>query len=243
VKYFKGAAQRIGWLFVVATVAGVSSVVVMSSTLGADDLLSAVHSDQGSLIVGEMLIFVMLAAMAGTAVLLFPVLRNHSEALALGYVLARTLEVVVLSVGMIAGLLLVPLSWDYATAGGADGASAAVLAESLEDASDWTGYLGAQMIFSMSALVLNWVFLRSGLIPRWLSVWGLVGVPLMFASGLLVMFESLNANASMLNLLVVPLAVQEMAMAIWLIVKGFCDVTIPDPASDAPRGAASAISG
>jgi len=235
VKYFKGTAQRIGWLFVLATVAGVSSVVVMSSTLGDDDLLSAVHASQGSLVVGEMLIFVMLAAMVGTAALLAPILRKHSETLALSYVLARTLEVVVLTVGMVAGLLLVPLSWDYATAGGADASSAAVLAASLKDASDWTGYLGAQMIFSISALVLNWAFLRNGLIPRWLSLWGLVGVPLMFASGLLVMFESLNSNASTLNVLVVPLAVQEMAMAIWLIVKGFCDVTTPDPASDAPH--------
>lgn len=234
-KYFNGPAQRIGWLFVVATVAGVLSVVVMSSTLGDDDLLAAVHSSQGSLIVGELLIFVMLAAMVGTAVLLSPVLRNHSETLALSYVLARTLEVVVLAVGMVAGLLLVPLSWDYATAGGGDAASASVLAASLKDASDWTGYLGAQMIFSISALVLNWAFLRNGLIPRWLSLWGLVGVPLMFASGLLVMFESLNSNASTLNLLVVPLAVQEMAMALWLIVKGFCDVSTPDPESDTPR--------
>jgi hypothetical protein len=82
--------------------------------------------------------------------------------------------------------------------------------------------------------VLNWAFLRNGLIPRWLSLWGLIGVPFMFASGLLVMFESLNSNASTLNLLVVPLAVQEMVMAIWLIVRGFCDVAEHDPASEAP---------
>jgi len=208
---------------------------LMSSTLGDDDLLSAAHSNQGSLIVGEMLIFVMLAAMVGTAVLLAPILRAHSEPLALSYVLARTLEVVVLAVGMIAGLLLVPLSWDYAAADGGDLASARVLAQSLEASSDWTGYLGAQMIFSISALILNLAFLRNGLIPRWLSLWGLIGVPLMFASGLLVMFESLNSSASTLNLLVVPLAVQEMAMALWLIVKGFSHVTEHHRASEAPE--------
>jgi len=233
VRYFNGPAQRIGWLFVLATVAGVLSVVVMSSTLGDEDLLSAVHADQGSLIVGNMLIFVMLAAMVGTAVLLSPILRVHSETLALTYVLARLLEVVVLSVGLVAALLLVPLSWDFAAADGADLASARVLAESLKAAIDWTGYLGAQMIFSISALVLNWAFLRNGLIPRWLSLWGLIGVPLAFASGLLVMFESLNSNASTLNLLVVPLAVQEMAMALWLIVSGFRDVTEHDAALEA----------
>jgi len=230
-RFFDGPAQRIGWLFVVATAAGVLSVVMMSSTLGDDDLLSAVYSNQSSLIVGQMLIFVMLTAMVGTAVLLAPILRIHSENLALSYVLARTLEVVMIAIGLVAGLLLVPLSWDFAAAGGGDAASAAVLADSLKASSDWTGYLGAQMIFSISALVLNWAFLRNGLIPRWLALWGLMGVPLMFASGFLVMFESLNSNASALNLLVVPLAVQEMAMAIWLIVKGFADVGEHDAAS------------
>lgn len=226
-KYFKEPAQQVGWLFVLATVSGVLSVLVMSSTLGDEDLLSAVYSNQGSMVVGEMLVFVMLAAMIGTAVLLSPILGTHSETLALTYVLARTLEVVVIAIGLVAGLLLVPLSWEFAAADGGDVAGAPVLAESLKAATDWTGYLGAQMIFSISALVLNWAFLRNGLIPRWLALWGLIGVPLMFASGFLVMFESLNSNASTLNLLVVPLAVQEMAMAVWLIVKGF---TKPDPA-------------
>lgn len=221
-KYFKKPAQQIGWLFVLATVAGVLSVLVMRSTLGADDLLAAVQENQGSLLLGEMLIFIMLAAMVGTAVLLWPVLRARSETIALGYVLARLIEVVTLAIGLVAGLLLVPLGWSAAD--GVELAGADVLAETLKNASDWTGYLGAQMIFSITALVLNWAFLRYGLVPRWLSVWGLVGVPLMFLSGFLVMFESLNSSASTLNLLVVPLAVQEMAMAIWLIVKGFSDV-------------------
>lgn len=228
--YFKGSARQIGWLFVLATVAGVLSVVAMASTLGDENLLEAVQSNQGSMLLGEMLVFVMLVAMVGTAVLLAPILRRRSEALALSYVLARTFEVVIIAIGLVAGLLLVPLSWTVATADGAELAAANVLAESLKTSSDWTGYLGAQMVFSLSALVLNWAFYRYDLVPRWLSIWGLIGVPLMFASGLLVMFESLNSSASALNLLVVPLAVQEMAMAAWLIVKGFNDVTDSEPA-------------
>lgn len=226
-KFFEKPAEQIGWLFVLATVAGVLSVLVMRSTLGAEDLLTAVQANQGSMLLGEMLIFVMLSAMVGTAVLLWPILSRHSETLALGYVLARTLEVVVIAIGLVAGLLLVPLSWSAGD--GADLAGAGVLAETLKNASDWTGYLGAQMVFSISALVLNWAFFRYGLVPRWLSVWGLVGVPLMFLSGLLVMVESLNSSASALNLLVVPLAVQEMAMAVWLIVKGFEGVADLEP--------------
>ena len=229
-RYVEKPAQQIGWLFVLATAAGVLSVVVMGSTLGDEDLLAAVEANQGSMLFGELLIFIMLAAMVGTAILLWPILRARSETLALGYVLARTLEVVTLVIGLVGGLLLVPLSWSAAD--GAELAGADVLAETLKNASDWTGYLGAQMVFSISALVLNWAFYRYGLVPRWLSVWGLVGVPLMFLSGLLVMFESLNSSASTLNLLVIPLAVQEMAMAAWLIVKGFSGATDSAPDSE-----------
>jgi hypothetical protein len=144
----------------------------------------------------------------------------HSEELALAYVVARTLEVTVIAVGAIAMFLLVPLSWSIAPGGDIDPTSADAIAETLRTASDWTGYLGAQMIFSLSALILNRAFPRTGLVPRWLAVWGLAGVPLMFLSGLLPMFESLDSNASV-NLLVVPLAAQEMVMAVWMIEKGF----------------------
>jgi len=226
-RYFKERPQQIGWLFIVATAAGILSVVTMSSTLGDEQLLEAVYADQGSLLLGHMLLFVMLVAMVGTAVLLWPVLRPHSETLALSYVLARSLEVVVIAIGLVVGLLLVPLSWSAADAGGAGLAGTDVLAKTLKNASDWSGYLGAQMVFSLSALVLNWAFFRYRLVPRWLSVWGLIAVPLMFASGLLVMFESLNSSASALNALVIPLAVQEMVMAVWLIVKGFDNVSDP----------------
>jgi hypothetical protein len=106
----------------------------------------------------------------------------------------------------VAGLLLVPLSWDSIGAERADMASAEVLAESMKASSDWTSYLGAQMVFTMSAVVLNLAFHRHKLVPKWLSLWGLIGVPLMFASGLLVMFKSLNSNASTINLLVEPVA-------------------------------------
>jgi len=240
-RYFREPAQRIGWMFIVATAAGVSSVVAMASTLGEDDLLAAVHGDQGSLILGNMLVFVMLVAMVGTAVLLAPILGRRSRTLSLGYVLARAFEVVTIAIGLVAALLLVPLSWTLETADQAELAASNVLADTLKTASDWTGYLGAQMVFSLSALVLNWAFYRYSMVPRWLSVWGLIGVPLMFGSGFLMMFEALESSAAAVNVLVVPLAVQEMVMAVWLIVKGFGEVADDQPVAGDARPAARTI--
>ena len=69
-----------------------------------------------------------------------------------------------------------------------------------------------------------YVFYRSGFIPRWLSVWGLIGAILYLAAALLNMFDPQHPTLSVtsgLGILMAPLAVQEMVFALWLIVKGF----------------------
>jgi hypothetical protein len=74
--------------------------------------------------------------------------------------------------------------------------------------------------FSLGALMYHWIFFQSRLIPRWLSIWGLVAVGLVFVSGLVSMFggSSLSTISDILNL---PNFVNELVLAVWLIVKGF----------------------
>ncbi len=81
-------------------------------------------------------------------------------------------------------------------------------------ASDQIGSL-LDIVFSLGALMINYLFYRSNLIPGWLPVWGLVGAVLYLASGLFALF-SVD-----IGILEAPLALQEMVLAIWLIVKGF----------------------
>ena len=213
-------AMRIGWLFVVASAAGVASVLFLGSILSNNNLMMAVAGNQNRFLIGNMMILLMLAAMAGTAVLLYPVLKRYNPIHAYSYVMVRTLEIVILLIGVVGTLLLIPLGWDF-VATGADTASLTAVGDTLGRTGEWTGYLGAQIIFSLSALVLNFAFYRNKLIPKWLAIWGLIGVPLMFASGFLVMVESLHEYSAEINILVIPLALQEMVMAVWLIVKGF----------------------
>ncbi len=71
------------------------------------------------------------------------------------------------------------------------------------------------MVFSLGALMIYYVFYQSKLIPRWLSGWGLIGSVLYLVVPLLSMF------GSELAILTLPLALQEMVLAVWLIVKGF----------------------
>ena len=66
-------------------------------------------------------------------------------------------------------------------------------------------------------------------IPRWLSIWGLIGTPLMFAAGFSVVVTG-EPNSSISSILYAPLALQEMAFAVWLMLKGFKPPAVTSPA-------------
>jgi hypothetical protein len=69
-------------------------------------------------------------------------------------------------------------------------------------------------------LILNYVLYQARLVPRWLSVWGLVGAALILAARMMVVF-GLDLSSPTQIALDAPIAVQEMAFAVWLIVRGF----------------------
>lgn len=84
------------------------------------------------------------------------------------------------------------------------------------------------LAFYTGATLYYLVFYRSQLIPRWLSAWGLVGpAGVRHAAGLLVLFRSIDLMSSTQIVLNLPIAVQEMVLAVWLIVKGFSSKARP----------------
>jgi len=118
-------------------------------------------------------------------------------------------------------LSLVSLSRESASPTTATGSQFQTLEALLRSTREWTTLIGGQLIFSLTALILNWALYRSRLVPRLLSGWGLVGVPLMFAGGVLGVFGAIADSSTTATVLMLPLAVQEMAFAVWLIIKGF----------------------
>ncbi|MGB6369714.1 MAG: DUF4386 domain-containing protein [Atribacterota bacterium] len=216
---YRKNAIIVGVLFITATVAGILSVV-FSGPIDAPDYLINVSANATQVIIGALLVLIMAFACAGIAIWLYPVLKKHNEALALGSVGFRIIEGVLHIVGVIGLLSLVTLSQEYVKAGAPDASYFQSLGTLLLAARDWTGVLGS-FAFILGALMYYYIFYQSKLIPRWLSVWGLIGVPLWIAAELLIMFgliESFSTNAILLD---IPIAVNEMVLAVWLIVKGF----------------------
>jgi hypothetical protein len=86
---------------------------------------------------------------------------------------------------------------------------------------DWSVLIGTLIFFGLGCLTLNYVLYQSGLVPRWLSLWGIVGAVLVFSYGLLGIFGVDTGLGSPFMLLAMPIALQEMVFAVWLIAKGF----------------------
>ena len=106
---------------------------------------------------------------------------------------------------------------------------------------EWTDALGPSVIFAMSALILYTALYRSQLVPRWLSLWGLIGASLLLVAGTLALYgESPTSTISIA--LAAPIGIQEMVLAGWLIVKGFSDGDVnPRRSMSEPKPAVRAV--
>lgn len=205
----------VGILFIIGTVAGILSVVFTGSILGDPDYLIKVSENENQIIIGSLLILIMGFALAMVPAMLFPILKKHNEPLAFGAIVFRgALEAVTYIAIVINWLLLLTLSQEYVKAGIPDASYFQTLGTLSLEAGVWIGYL-LSIVFSLGALMIYYIFYQSKLIPRWLSVWGLIGAIIYFAVPLLAMF------GFVWEILYAPLAVQEMVFAVWLIVKGF----------------------
>lgn len=164
--------------------------------------------------------FTMAVLIAGIPVFMYPLLKKYNEALALGYVVFRTIEVVFFIVCAISLLTLLTLSQEFVIAGAPDASYFQTLATLLLAVREWGGGVFSTIVFSLSALILNYILYRSKLIPRWLSGWGLIGATFYLGSGFLPLFGH-DPRSTIYLLMEAPLALQEMVFAVWLIVKGF----------------------
>lgn len=157
----------------------------------------------------------------GTAVALFPVLRRHNEASALGFVTTRMFEAGVILVGVASLIALVSLRQSIGGPDAADPAALVIAGQSLVAVRDVTFLLGPGVVPALNALILAPILYRNRLVPRILPIIGLIGAPLLLASSAATLFGA-NAQISGLSFLLgLPIACWELSLGIWMIIKGF----------------------
>jgi hypothetical protein len=228
---YRKAAIIVGVLFIIATVAALLSTPFLGP-INASNYLVSISANGNQVTIGALLAFIAAAASASIAISLYPILRKYREGLALGAVGFRLIEAVFYIVAVIGLLLLLTLSQEYVKAGAPDSSYFQTFGVLLLAGYHWAGNVGSLLAFCLGALIYYYIFFQTRLVPRWLSVWGLVGAALCMVAGLLVMFRAIGPMSTVQVVLALPIAVQEMVLAVWLIVKGFNSSAI---ASDSPK--------
>lgn len=209
----------VGVLFIIGTVAGILSVGLTSSILSAPDYLTQVSANAPQIILGALFVLVMGFALAMVPVMIFPILKKQNEPLALGYVVFRgAIETATYIITAISMLLLIPLSQEFGKAGAPEAFYFQTLGTLLKGVSHLPMTVFA---FGLGALILYYLLFQSNLIPRWISVWGLIAILLHLATGVLIIFGLQDETSIWNTLMNFPIFLQEMVMAVWLIAKGF----------------------
>lgn len=168
---------------------------------------------------GAFLEVLLVIANIGTAVTLFPILRRQNEGVAIGYVAARVLESTIIAVGIVSLLTVVTLRQGAA---GADSASLVIAGKSLVAFHDWTFLLGPGLVAGFAnGLMLGYLMYRSGLVPRRMALLGLIGGPLVFASGIAVLLGVYDQVSVWSAIATIPEFAWELSLGIYLVVKGF----------------------
>ena len=170
---------------------------------------------------GAFLELLLIIANIGTAVVLFPLLRRQNEILALGYVTARIVECVFITVGILSLLTVVTLRQEAAAAAGAAGGSLVAVGGSLVALHEWTRQLGPGFVVGVgNGLILGYLMYTSRLVPRGMAVLGLIGGPLIIVTGVGVLLGVLE-EGGVWQVAVIPEFLWELLLGIWPIVRGF----------------------
>jgi hypothetical protein len=218
------SAIWVGVLWIMATVFPASSIVAWSALDDGEGILANAATDKSQLITWALLNLAGAVAAAGVAFMFYPILNRVADTsvkkgLALWYVGTRITEGCFYLVAVLATWAFLPLSREFAAAGAPDASHFQTSGIVLQTTQDLALAL-AQSVFAIGAVMLYYLLFQSRLVPRWLSLWGLVASPLFLIASLSLLWTG-DPNSSLANILFVPLGVQEMVLAVWLIVKGF----------------------
>lgn len=210
-----------GVLFIITYITAIPALFLLDPVLNDADYIVGAGADNRVLL-GAFLELLLIIANIGTGVVLFPLLKRQNESLALGFVAARLVECAFIAVGILSVLSVVTLRQDFAGAAGADAASLVIAGKSLVAVKDWTFLLGPGFVVGIgNGLVLGYLMYRSGLVPRGMAMLGLVGGPLLIASGTAILFGVFEAGSAWQLIATIPEFFWELSLGIYLVVKGF----------------------
>jgi len=211
-------ALVVGVLFILTFVTSIAGALAYGPVLSDPNYVNGAGADT-RVFLGAFLELLLIITNIGCAVVLFPLLKRQNETLALGYVTARLVECAFIGIGLLSLLTIVTLRHGAAAA---DASSLRVVGKSLVALHNWAYLLGPGFIDGIgTGLILGWLMYRSGLVSRRMALFGVIGGPLLAASGIAVLLGVIPRGSLLQDLATVPEIVWEAFLGLWLTVKGF----------------------
>jgi hypothetical protein len=208
----------VGVLFILTFITSIGGVIAYGSVLSDPNYITGAGADT-RVFFGALLELFLIVTNIGCAVVLFPLLKKQGEGLALGYVAARIVECTFILVGILSVLAIVTLRQ---TATAADAGSLLIVGKMLLAIKNWTFLLGPGFTDGIgTGLILGYLMYRSGLVSRRMALFGVVGGPLLAASGIAVLMGVIPQGSPVQSIVTIPEIIWELFLGLWLTFKGF----------------------
>ncbi len=213
----------VGVLIIIGTISGILSI---APAVDDSKYLIKAGANSNRVLFASFFQFVMSITYLGIAISLYSILKQYNERLALGFLSFRIVAVVFILVGVMILLLILKLSQEYLKSGSLDSAYYDTIGKLLLTGRDFVNHIAMIITLSIGGIMLYIILIQTELIPMWLSIWGLAGSTLSIIASLFVMFRIVDILTPTYIVLNLPMAIQELTFAIWLIIKGFNNTEI-----------------
>ena len=220
----KKTAIIVGVLFLIALIFNIVTMGIYQPILTAPDYLGNAYPNKIQIILGILLDFICVPAIIFIPIMMYPIFKQYNERISRGYVIFRFLEGILFIISLISWLSIINLSQEYITGGAQNISYFNTLGNLIFARIDWTTLIYI-IIFTIAALMFYYLLYRSKIIPRFLSVWGLRAAAFLLTGALLGMLGFIPLLKAM-TYFSPPIALNELVLSIWLIVKGFNSSTI-----------------
>lgn len=212
----KQISKVAGILILLGIITGILSIV---PSVESENFMEVVYPNRAQVLIGATFQFFLVPIYIGFSLVLYPVIRNYNKSLSIGFVGFRLIAGVFQLIGIILLPIFILLSQKYLTKSNADIVFYEITGEMLKLFRDLTNHLGVMLATGLGNLLLYYIFYKGKYIPIWLSMWGIVGNILLVLGSFLLLFQLIDVISAEYGIITVPLVLQEIVLAIFLIVK------------------------
>jgi len=211
--------ERIVGLFLfTGLIAGIFSI---APAIDSINYLTDASTNFNQVVTAAIFQFMMSLTYLGGAILVYPIVKQYSHSLSIGFLSFRIIAVTLSIVGTIIMLAILVLSENYVKAISRDTSGIQALADALKSSRDNVNHIFMILILCSGNILLYMLFLKSKLLPKWISFWGVIGTALSIIASGLVLFREIDVITVEYIILNIPTAILELILGMWLIFKGF----------------------